>query len=102
MAQDMGVPFLGRLPLDPALMKVLTKLRRASVLSCVLAQACEEGQSFCEAAGEGNRVVAILMCDLTIILMEGNSTVVTLNGIVDRILAEVDAAGTAMDENDES
>jgi len=67
MAQDMGVPFLGRLPLDPALMK-----------------ACEEGQSFCEAAGEGN------------------STVVTLNGIVDRILAEVDAAGTAMDENDES
>jgi len=56
MAQDMDVPFLGRLPLDPALMK-----------------ACEEGQSFAAAAGEASPTVAALrgICDKIVEAVEG-------------------------------
>ena len=43
MAKEMEVPFLGRLPLDPALMK-----------------ACEEGKSFFEAADEGSKTLESL------------------------------------------
>ena len=43
MAKEMDVPFLGKLPLDPALMK-----------------ACEEGKSFFQEAQEGSPTVASL------------------------------------------